>query len=102
MRPDAVLFNVGRGGVIEEAALYDALAGKRIAGAVIDTWYQYPEPGESRSMPSKLPFHALKNIVMTPHMSGWTGGTIRRRQQVMAENILRRMRGDACVNVVRS
>jgi phosphoglycerate dehydrogenase-like enzyme len=53
-------------------------------------------------MPSKLPFHTLRNIVMTPHMSGWTDGTIRRRQQLIADNILRRMRGVACVNVVRS
>jgi phosphoglycerate dehydrogenase-like enzyme len=102
MRRDAVLINVARGPVVDEQALYDALNDNRIAGAVIDTWYQYPEPGQSQSMPSKLPFHALRNIVMTPHMSGWTDGTIRRRQQVMAENILRLMRGDACVNVVRS
>lgn len=102
MRNDAVLINVARGPVVDEQALYDALHDNRIAGAVIDTWYQYPEPGQGERMPSKLPFHALPNIVMTPHMSGWTNGTIRRRQQVIADNILRRMRGDGCVNVVRS
>jgi phosphoglycerate dehydrogenase-like enzyme len=53
-------------------------------------------------MPSALPFHELTNVVMTPHMSGWTDGTIRRRQQVMADNIRRRLRGEACVNVVCS
>jgi phosphoglycerate dehydrogenase-like enzyme len=102
MRRDAVLINVARGPVVDEQALYDALHDNRIAGAVIDTWYRYPNPGQSQCMPSKLPFHKLSNVVMTPHMSGWTGGTIRRRQQVIADNILRRMRGDACVNVVRS
>jgi phosphoglycerate dehydrogenase-like enzyme len=101
MRNDAVLINVARGPVVDEQALYDALLGNRIAGAVIDTWYQYPEPGQSQCMPSKLPFHTLKNVLMTPHMSGWTNGTIRRRQQVIADNILRRMRGDTCLNVVR-
>jgi phosphoglycerate dehydrogenase-like enzyme len=102
MRNDAVLINVARGPVVDEQALYDALHDNRIAGAVIDTWYQYPEPAQNERMPSRLPFHTLKNIVMTPHMSGWTNGTIRRRQQVIADNILRRMRGDACFNVVRS
>jgi phosphoglycerate dehydrogenase-like enzyme len=102
MRSDAVLINVGRGPVVDETALYDALHDNRIGGAVIDTWYQYPSPGGSACMPSKLPFHELTNIVMTPHMSGWTNGTIRRRQQVMAENIRRRVRDETCVNVVRS
>jgi phosphoglycerate dehydrogenase-like enzyme len=102
MRSDAVLINVARGPVVDEQALYDALHDKRIGGVVIDTWYQYPTPGQPETLPSKLPFHELTNIVMTPHMSGWTNGTIRRRQQVMADNIQRRLRGDACVNVVRS
>jgi phosphoglycerate dehydrogenase-like enzyme len=38
---------------------------------------------------------------MTPHMSGWTSGTIRRRQQTMADNIRRRFDGSPCINVVR-
>jgi phosphoglycerate dehydrogenase-like enzyme len=102
MRPDAVLLNVGRGGVVDEAALYDALATQRIAGAIIDTWYQYPDASGAPRLPSRLPFHELKNIVMTPHMSGWTAGTIRRRQQAMADNINRLARGEALVNVVRA
>jgi phosphoglycerate dehydrogenase-like enzyme len=69
---------------------------------VIDTWYEYPAPGQLLRAPSKLPFHELTNIVMTPHMSGWTTGTIRRRQQAMAENIRCCMRGEPCHDVVRS
>jgi phosphoglycerate dehydrogenase-like enzyme len=102
MRPDAVLINVGRGGVVDEAALYDALATRRIAGAIIDTWYQYPDAPGAPRLPSRLPFHELKNIVMTPHMSGWTAGTIRRRQQAMADNINRLVLGERLVNVVRA
>ena len=102
MRRDAVVINVGRGGVVDEAALYNALAGNRIAGAIIDTWYQYPDASGAPQLPSRLPFHELKNIVMTPHMSGWTAGTIRRRQQAMADNINRLARGEPLVNVVRS
>jgi phosphoglycerate dehydrogenase-like enzyme len=86
MRPSAVVFNVGRGPTIDEAALYEALATKRIAGAVIDTWYRYPKPGEANVLPSPLPFHELPNVIMTPHMSGWTHGTIRRRQKTIADN----------------
>jgi phosphoglycerate dehydrogenase-like enzyme len=101
MRETAVIVNVGRGPTIDEQALYDALESRRIAGAVIDTWYRYPSPGTTRVLPSSLPFHTLPNLVMTPHMSGWTRGTIRRRQRAMAENVERRAAGRECRNVVR-
>lgn len=100
MPGNAVLVNVGRGPIVDAQALYDALAGGRIAGAVIDTWYRYPSPGQDEVLPSALPFHELPNVVMTPHMSGWTRGTIRRRQQTIAENIRRLTHGEACLNVV--
>jgi phosphoglycerate dehydrogenase-like enzyme len=100
MRGHAVLINVARGPIVDEQALYDALHENRIGGAVIDTWYQYPTPSQPRTAPSTLPFDTLPNILMTPHMSGWTDGTIRRRQEVMAENIRRRTRGEACENVL--
>jgi D-isomer specific 2-hydroxyacid dehydrogenase, NAD binding domain len=92
---------VQRGRTIDEKALYEALLSKRIAGAVIDTWYRYPESGRTDGYPSTLPFHELPNVVMTPHMSGWTLGTIRRRQKAIAENIKRLVRGEPCANVVR-
>jgi phosphoglycerate dehydrogenase-like enzyme len=101
MRPSAVLVNVGRGATVDEQALYDALKEGRIGGAVIDTWYVYPSAVTPTVQPSRLPFHELPNVVMTPHMSALTHGTIRRRQRVMAENIGRRLRGDACLHVVR-
>jgi phosphoglycerate dehydrogenase-like enzyme len=100
MRPDAVLMNVGRGAVIEEKALYDALATRQIGGAVIDTWYQYPAPTQAECAPSQYDFAALDNVLMTPHMSGWTAGTVQRRQQTLAENIGRLSRGEALINVL--
>jgi phosphoglycerate dehydrogenase-like enzyme len=102
MRPDAVVMNVGRGPTIDEQALYAALKDKRIGGAVIDTWYRYPSAGDSNPLPSNQPFHELSNVLMTPHMSGWTSGTIRRRQGVIADNIRRRFAGEPLVNVVRA
>jgi phosphoglycerate dehydrogenase-like enzyme len=101
MRSSAVVVNVGRGPTIDERSLYDALKDSRIAGAIIDTWYNYPSPGQAKVLPSALPFHALPNVLMTPHMSGWTSGTIRRRQQTIADNIMRRADGRPCENVVR-
>lgn len=102
MRPKAVVLNVGRGATIDEQALYNALSGGQIGGAIIDTWYRYPKPGEAGVLPSALPFHELGNLVMTPHMSGWTTGTIRRRRATMAANVNARAAGQPCANMVRS
>ncbi len=101
MRPSAVVINVGRGPVIDEQALYDALAGKRIAGAVIDTWYQYPTAEKRECAPSKLDFASLPNVTMTPHMSGWTHEMLKRRQATLAENINRLADGRELLNVLR-
>jgi len=100
MRSDAWLFNVGRGAVIDEKALYDHLVSRQIGGAVIDTWYQYPTPAQTERAPSQFDFAALDNVLMTPHMSGWTQGTVRRRQETLAENIARLSRGEALINVL--
>ncbi|PUE26519.1 2-hydroxyacid dehydrogenase [Limnohabitans sp. Jir72] len=100
MRPDAVLLNVGRGAVIDEKALYEALQARQIGGAVIDTWYQYPTPTQAECAPSQFDFASLDNVLMTPHMSGWTSGTVRRRQETLADNIGRLSRGEALINVL--
>jgi phosphoglycerate dehydrogenase-like enzyme len=100
MRADAVIVNVGRGPVIDEQALYDALATRRIGGAIIDTWYSYPTPERPECGPSRLPFETLPNLVMTPHMSGWTAGTVRRRQQTIADNVRRLSEGQDLLNIV--
>lgn len=101
MRTDAVLLNVGRGAVIDEKALYEALKTHQIGGAVIDTWFQYPTPTQHECAPSQFNFASLDNVLMTPHMSGWTTGTVRRRQETLADNIGRLSRGEALINVVR-
>ena len=101
MRPDSLIINVGRGAVIEENALYEALKTREIGCAVIDTWYVYPQGENNGPYPGNLPFHKLSNIIITPHMSGWTWGTILRRQQVMAENIRRLAEGEVLLNIVR-
>lgn len=101
MRADAVLVNVGRGAVVDEKSLYEALQSRRMGGAVIDTWYKYPTPAQTECAPSQYNFAALDNVVMTPHMSGWTTGTVRRRQETLADNITRLSRGEPLINVLR-
>jgi phosphoglycerate dehydrogenase-like enzyme len=96
-----LLINVARGPVVDALALYEALRQGSLRRAIIDTWYNYPTPDMPFRMPSDLPFHELDNVVMTPHMSGWTRGIIRRRQQHIAENISRVARGEPCLSVIR-
>ena len=86
--------------MIDEQALFDALAQHRIGGAIIDTWYRYPTPDQAECTPSRLDFASLPNLLMTPHMSGWTSGTVRRRQQTMADNIQRWLDGQPLNNVL--
>lgn len=100
MRPGATVVNVGRGAVIDETALFTALKEQRIGAAVIDTWYVYPSDSDRTPLPSRLPFHDLDNVLMSPHMSGWTHGTVRRRQRTIAGNINRIATGLPPVNVI--
>jgi phosphoglycerate dehydrogenase-like enzyme len=102
MKPSAVIINVARGALIDEAALFEACQQKRIAGAAIDTWYRYPRADSPQGEPSAFPFHDLDNVVMTAHASGWTDGLRPRRNRVIAENLDRLAEGRPLLNVVRS
>ncbi len=101
MKASGVFVNVGRGAVADEQDLFIALQNKHIGAAIIDTWYRYPSPDNAIPNPSVLPFAELDNVLMTPHMSGWTEGTIARRQQQMADNINRLARGEAILNSLK-
>ena len=99
MKPAAFLINVARAQIVDEAALYEALAQRTIAGAALDVWYRYPTaPGAT--MPAALPFHELPSVLMTPHVSGWTDGMIEARATLIAENIRRVATGEPLLNVV--
>ena len=99
MKPSAVLVNVGRGPIVEEKALFEALRSKRIRGATIDVWYRaYPSKDNLRAPPSHWPFHELTNLYMTPHTSGWTTGMIERRWTEIADNLDRFARGEPLRN----
>jgi len=99
LKPSAYLINVARAEIVDEKALYDALAGGRLAGAALDVWYRYPTSARSTA-PAAAPFHELSNVVMTPHVSGWTEGMIEARAAVIAESIARTARGEEPVNAI--
>jgi phosphoglycerate dehydrogenase-like enzyme len=99
MKPSAYLINVARAEIVEEQTLYDALAGGRLAGAALDVWYRYPTSAGSTA-PATAPFHGLSNVIMTPHVSGWTEGMLEARAGVIVENIARTARGEAPVNAI--
>jgi phosphoglycerate dehydrogenase-like enzyme len=99
MKPTAILVNVARAQIVDEDALYAALAERRIAAAALDVWYRYPSaPGPL--LPAGRPFHELPNVLMTPHVSGWTDGMLEARASLIAENIRRTARGEHPENMV--
>ena len=100
MKPTAVLVNVARAEIVDEDALYLALAERRLAGAALDVWYRYPKEA-GPTLPARRPFHELSNVLMTPHVSGWTEGMLEARAMLIAENIQRTARGEPPLNLIR-
>jgi phosphoglycerate dehydrogenase-like enzyme len=94
-----IVVNVGRGRVVDERALYEALASRSIRAAGIDVWYQYPksEDERARTPPSEFPFHELPNVVMSPHRAGAFGvaDLEAARVEAIADAVNAAARGDA-------
>lgn len=92
MKPSAVIINTGRGPLINEADLCEALAAKRIAGAGLDV--QEVEPPVEDS-----PLYTLDNVIITPHM-GWKGLETRQRLVgIIRDNVQAFFKGEP-INVV--
>lgn len=92
MKPSAVILNTGRGGLINEADLCEALADKRIHGAGLDV--QEVEPPAEDS-----PLYTLDNVILTPHM-GWKGLETRQRLVgIIRDNVQAFFKGEP-INVV--
>ncbi len=66
------LINISRGKIVDEAALFDSLYNGILKGAGIDAWYRYPKPFTADTLPGNLPFHTLKNVVLSPHAASHT------------------------------
>lgn len=93
MKPSAYLVNVGRGKIVDDAALYRALKEGWIGGAGLDVWAQTPLPPDS-------PYFDLPNVIMTPHMSGISQGNFQRETDLICENLRRYLAGEVLLNVV--
>jgi len=93
MRPHAVLINLGRGALVDEAALIEALRAGRIAGAGLDVFAQEPLPEES-------PLWDLPQVIMTPHVSGMGPRLWERAMDLFASNLRAWLDGRPLVNVV--
>lgn len=93
IKPSAVLIDVSRGGVVDEAALVAALDTGRLRGAALEVFATEP-------LPSDHPFWGLENVVLTPHCSSVYEGWELRSVHLFAENLTRYRRGDSLVNSV--
>jgi phosphoglycerate dehydrogenase-like enzyme len=99
--PRGYLLNVGRGPVVAEQALYEALRDGVIAGAAIDVWYRYPERVDEPTLPASLPFWELDNVLMSPHASAWADSLLEGRGRFIAEQLERLAAGAPLENVIR-
>jgi D-3-phosphoglycerate dehydrogenase len=91
MRPGAILINVARGPVVDEAALIAALQAGTIGGAVLDVFDQQPIPADH-------PLLAMRNVILTPHMAGITEESMLRMGQGVLMEIKRILGGEKPAN----
>ena len=93
MKPDAYLINASRGGVIDEAALVNAIKTKQIAGAGLDVFLQEPVPFDH-------PYLSLENVTLTPHIGGGKGGARERQPRAIFANLNRFFNGKSLVGEI--
>ena len=93
MKPSAVLINIGRGPVVEEAALMRALRERRIHGAALDVF-------DTEPLPAGHPFYTLDNVLLSPHSADQTSDWKERTMRLFLENFRRYQNGEPLLNVV--
>jgi phosphoglycerate dehydrogenase-like enzyme len=93
MKPSAVLVNIARGAVVDEAALIRALHEGWIAGAALDVFEQEPLSGDS-------PLWEMDNVIISPHVAGFTPHYDDRATALFADNLRRYLAGEPLLNQV--
>lgn len=91
MKTSAYLIQAGRGGVVDQTALIEALQEKRIAGAALDTFSEEPVPPAS-------PLWKLPNVLLTPHIGGISPFYLQRAVDLFTANLRRYAAGEALCN----
>jgi D-3-phosphoglycerate dehydrogenase len=86
MKKTAILVNTSRGGVVDEAALYEALKSGRLFGAGLDVWEVEPPPKDH-------PLLELPNVIATPHAAGGTHDTQVRSSMQVAQQVVDVLQG---------
>jgi phosphoglycerate dehydrogenase-like enzyme len=80
LRPEAVLVNMARGGILDEPALAAMLREGRLRGAVLDVFDEEP-------LPEASPLWDVPNLVVTPHVAGFSRDYLHRVFEIFAENV---------------
>jgi phosphoglycerate dehydrogenase-like enzyme len=93
MKSDAYLINVGRGPLVDEAALAEALREHKIGGAALDVFQEEPLPADS-------PLWDLENLFITPHTAGITEKLWDRHYALISENLRRYLEGKPLLGIV--
>jgi phosphoglycerate dehydrogenase-like enzyme len=91
MKESSFLINVGRGQLVDEPALVKALQRGQIAGAGLDVFQEEPLPEDS-------PLWAMENVIISPHVSGFTPHYDERATDLFAENLRRYLDGKPLLN----
>ncbi len=93
LKPSAVVINVGRGAVIDEPALVDALRQGRLKGAALDVFEEEP-------LPAGHPLWRMENVLVSPHCADQTKTWLRDASRAFLENLERFRRGEPLRNLV--
>ena len=93
MKASAVVINLARGPVIDEAAMVQALSGRRIRGAVLDVF-------DTEPLPPDHPFYRLENVLLSPHTADHTVDWLERAMQFFLDNFARFQKGVPLHNLV--
>ena len=100
--PHAILINVSRAEIVDEAAFYIALKDGTLYAAGLDVWYRNPtdESDASGFAPSAYPFHDLENVVISPHRAGHAPAAEQMRMQYLADVLNAAARGEPMPNQI--
>jgi phosphoglycerate dehydrogenase-like enzyme len=93
MRPQAVLINTSRGGIVDEAALFDALTDGRLYRAVLDV-------SETEPLPADSPLRSCEAVILTPHVAGLTAEAQERTSRLVISDVLRVLNGERAIGAV--